>query len=500
MADITNFKNEWLGRRVDFDHVFAYQCVDLILQYVYEVYGLTAVRGNAIDYWNNPSPALISKFHKLASTDAIAGDIVVLNGHPGNPYGHIGIATGNVNATEIEILEQNGQDGSGSGIGGNAIRTRFILKNRVAGLLRANDVPAAAAPAPAAGPSYAIVVNVPGYTDSNDAANHINPNGSVVGPGKYYVYNQAHGMVNVSAHQGAPGEWINPSDNQIPATPAPAPAAPAPEKPANTIYTKLAQPMSLVVNKNPTSWWNLGFVNDAHATAAAILPQGTPFRAFGKAQRTDGDRPAYFMTEEDFGQADVTGAPVNNNGVNTVDLSPAPAPVAAAAGEGADQPTAPKLEATPVAQPTVIQPATADHIPVTVVPSAPDAWKNKLDPSTAGEYIANADTKVYDLADPNAEAQQLVKGQKVNVAGSFTGPDKIEYYRTVKATADGTYRGIPKVSLSAENLLSDAATLLNPTFIDESRRVLGKYSNKEKAIKKLVATETSSLLQRFKKH
>ena len=139
MADntaIQNFKNEWLGRRVDYDHVYSYQCVDLILEYLKEDYGLASgVWGNAIDYWRSPTPALLTRFQRVSGTDALAGDIVVLNGLPGNPYGHIGIAYAEDSST-ITILEQNGATGGGSGTGGDAIRLRAISKSRVAGLLR----------------------------------------------------------------------------------------------------------------------------------------------------------------------------------------------------------------------------------------------------------------------------------------------------------------------------------------------------------------------------
>ncbi len=124
------------GQRIDYDHVYAYQCVDLILQYIYECYGITGVRGNAIDYWNIPSANLMQKFRKTPGTDVAAGDIVVLNGLSGNPYGHIGIATGNQNATQLEIMEQNGGTGNGSGTGIDAIHTRWVYKNRMAGILR----------------------------------------------------------------------------------------------------------------------------------------------------------------------------------------------------------------------------------------------------------------------------------------------------------------------------------------------------------------------------
>lgn len=141
MADntaIQNFKNAWLGRRIDYDHVYAYQCVDLILQYLKEVYGLpSGVSGNAIDYWTRPSQPLLARFDKVPFTGAnlIAGDIIVLNGVAGNPYGHIGIAYNQDNQT-ITILEQNGSTGNGSGQGGDSIRLRAVQKNRVAGILR----------------------------------------------------------------------------------------------------------------------------------------------------------------------------------------------------------------------------------------------------------------------------------------------------------------------------------------------------------------------------
>lgn len=143
--NFTQFENKWLGQIVDYDHVYGYQCVDLILEYIYECYGIASgVTGNAIDYWNNPSAPLLEKFDKISGSDAQQGDIVVFNGLAGNPDGHIGIATGNINATDVEVLEQNGADGNGSGQGGDAIRTRYIIRTRVAGILRPKSVAGAA--------------------------------------------------------------------------------------------------------------------------------------------------------------------------------------------------------------------------------------------------------------------------------------------------------------------------------------------------------------------
>lgn len=152
MKDFNSFKTEWLERTIDYDKVYKMQCVDLILQYIYECYGINSgVSGNAIDYWfktgiNGFNQILLSKFSKVANSEAKVGDIAVLHGMVGNTSGHIGIATGNINATELEILEQNGSTGSGDGLGGNAIRVRYVPRSRVAGLLRPHAAPSPHAP------------------------------------------------------------------------------------------------------------------------------------------------------------------------------------------------------------------------------------------------------------------------------------------------------------------------------------------------------------------
>ena len=131
----TSFKNEWSGRRIDWDKVYAYQCVDLILQYIYQEYGIASgVWGNAIDY-ANPNAILLNKFDKISGTDCKQGDIIVLRGLAGNPYGHIGICDSDGGST-VRILEQNGA-GSSTGVGRDAIGVyRDINKSRIAAVLR----------------------------------------------------------------------------------------------------------------------------------------------------------------------------------------------------------------------------------------------------------------------------------------------------------------------------------------------------------------------------
>lgn len=133
----TAFRNKWLGKRVNYDGIYGYQCVDLIKQYAHEEYGIKAgAWGNAIDYWYNTHPDILKGYSKLSTKEARIGDVVVLKGVNGNPYGHVGIANKSAGWSTVQILEQNGSTGSGSGTGGDAIRLRSVPKWRVVGVLR----------------------------------------------------------------------------------------------------------------------------------------------------------------------------------------------------------------------------------------------------------------------------------------------------------------------------------------------------------------------------
>jgi len=50
----------------------------------------------------------------------------------------------------------------------------------------------------------------PGFTTAADAASGRNPR-TTVNPGMYYVFNHAHGMINVTNTHGVSGSWINPN-------------------------------------------------------------------------------------------------------------------------------------------------------------------------------------------------------------------------------------------------------------------------------------------------
>ena len=92
-----------------------------------------------------------------------------------------------------------------------------------------------AAPLPFPGDTtpYNVVVDCPGYSTSNDAANNINRTATVQ-KGNYYIFNKRYSTadptkliaINVTKTVGKSFAWINPTDNQV--TPyTPPPAAPA---------------------------------------------------------------------------------------------------------------------------------------------------------------------------------------------------------------------------------------------------------------------------------
>lgn len=140
------FKAEWTGRRVDYDRVYSFQCVDLILQWCYENGIPSGVWGNAIDYANKPTAVFSQKFARVS--DYQPGDVVVLYGLSGNPYGHIGLFD-HKDASGIWLLEQNAL-GGGNGLGKNAIGVyRAIPLSRVAAIYRLKAPVPQPAPPPA---------------------------------------------------------------------------------------------------------------------------------------------------------------------------------------------------------------------------------------------------------------------------------------------------------------------------------------------------------------
>ncbi|MBB1557751.1 MAG: CHAP domain-containing protein [candidate division SR1 bacterium] len=116
-----NFKGTWLGKRIDYDGVYDFQCVDLAKLYLERLgFGKIGKLGNAKQV---PQADLFNTGReKIVGTDNLMqGDIIV---RTRDKYGHIAIVDRIVDG-KVFVLEQNGSGkNSGSGTGPNAIRVQ----------------------------------------------------------------------------------------------------------------------------------------------------------------------------------------------------------------------------------------------------------------------------------------------------------------------------------------------------------------------------------------
>lgn len=199
-------------------------------------------------------------------------------------------------------------------------------------------------------------------------------------------------------------------------------------------YDRLAEPFQLVAKADPAK-----VVNFIGGWLDSTLSAGTPFTAVGKAQVNDASKTVYFMRAEDFGEADTLGAPVNPIGINTIEVSPAPA------NDG-------------------------EKIDVHVTPPDPNKWMQSYQdyPDGIQTLIAARDVTVFDLAniDPPRE---VIKGTEIDAKGEFS-KDGIDYIRTKKSVDEGKWYGIPK------NLVEDES------YIDNLTEQTMKLSSREKVI------------------
>ena len=107
---LKRFVVTYLGKKVDFDGAFGYQCVDLFRQYCKDVLGIkqTPSVDGAKDIINNPGDLKVSK-------GAYApGDVLVYDGTKSNPYGHVCILVSLLDSDTFIVFEQNGFEQTGA--------------------------------------------------------------------------------------------------------------------------------------------------------------------------------------------------------------------------------------------------------------------------------------------------------------------------------------------------------------------------------------------------
>ena len=119
MRPYKDFAKKRLGKKVDYDGSYGFQCADLAKQYISESleFGKIGALWNAKDMPNNP---FFSKWEKIKGMkNLMQGDIIIRSQWP---YGHVAIVDHVLNG-KVYVLEQNGSGkNSGSGIWANAIR------------------------------------------------------------------------------------------------------------------------------------------------------------------------------------------------------------------------------------------------------------------------------------------------------------------------------------------------------------------------------------------
>ena len=119
MRPYKDFAQKRLGKRVDYDGRYWFQCTDLAKQYIDEglEFGKIWPLWNAKDMPNNP---FFSSWEKIKGTKNLMQGDIIISSH--GQYGHVAVVDHVLNG-KVYVLEQNGSGkDSGSGLGANAIR------------------------------------------------------------------------------------------------------------------------------------------------------------------------------------------------------------------------------------------------------------------------------------------------------------------------------------------------------------------------------------------
>lgn len=113
----TEFVNKWKNKKIDFDHYAGVQCVDLIKQYINDVFKIPVQSiGNAKAYWVKRNGKYLKSIFvpvvNKTTTVPRKGDVFV---RTSGTHGHIGICTGSGNTEYFYAWEQN-NGGTGEGM------------------------------------------------------------------------------------------------------------------------------------------------------------------------------------------------------------------------------------------------------------------------------------------------------------------------------------------------------------------------------------------------
>ena len=107
LKDADKYIKKAIGKGIDFDGQYGYQCADLSVDYMYYITDKKVrMWGNAKDLINNDFKGLATVYKNTPSFLAKKGDVFVMGANRGGGYGHTGIV---VSATlnTITVIEQN---------------------------------------------------------------------------------------------------------------------------------------------------------------------------------------------------------------------------------------------------------------------------------------------------------------------------------------------------------------------------------------------------------
>lgn len=139
-----------MGRNVSQDGYnlgLKYQCVEFVKRYYYEYYRhkMPDSYGNAKDFFNASlkdgalsTARNLLQFNNPSKSSPQVGDLIIFDGHTGNPYGHVAIVS-DIKPDEIQIIQQNPGPGAHSRIWIDVVKTGNLFKvdnGRTLGWLR----------------------------------------------------------------------------------------------------------------------------------------------------------------------------------------------------------------------------------------------------------------------------------------------------------------------------------------------------------------------------
>jgi hypothetical protein len=135
------FEANAVGKKLDFDGKFGFQCMDLIEFYNRDVIGAPRLFGNAIDLLKNPQPNYYDVHDNGLTYIPPRGAIAVWNNKVGGGFGHVAIVL-SADLFSFTCLEQDGLTQEGTKVSKYAYRNVQLFLVAKPG---ANTIPVTAA-------------------------------------------------------------------------------------------------------------------------------------------------------------------------------------------------------------------------------------------------------------------------------------------------------------------------------------------------------------------